>query len=327
MSAAIARRGTDRGQRLVTTCGLWLALGAVGCGGAFTSLQGPTDVSPVNGPSWLIRLGLSTDTSSLGLMGGTRAALETGRREPLPSLPSSPDRIADRFWRVFRSSRPSEDSNTPFVLAGADLYRLSCQSCHGPDGLGSPPEINSLLDPVQGTSMALLEQRLKERNRPVDDAFVKEVVAGAEHDLRQRLAEGGKKMAPFKHLRKDETQALIDYLKTLAAVPEASRIHPFVTEPAVRVGEQLVKGTCHICHDATGPRRDRMAIMMGAAVPSLASLATDYSMEEIVAKVRRGSSRMMTRRKRSAKMPVFPYLTVEELAASVVYLAAYPPKP
>jgi len=257
-------------------------------------------------------------------MGGTRAALQTDRREAMPSVPSKAAGIAERFRLLFR---PSGDANPTFVVAGTDLYRLSCQSCHGPDGLGSPPEINSLLDPIQGTSKALLAQRLKDRNRPVDDQFVKEIVTGAEHDLLQRLAEGGKKMAPFKHLRKDETQVLVDYLKRLAAVPEASQTEALVSEPAVRVGEHLVKGTCHVCHDATGPRRDRMAIMMGGAIPSLDSLAIDYSMEEIVAKVRRGSSRMIMRRKKSAKMPVFSYLTAEEVGAGVAYLAAYPPRP
>jgi mono/diheme cytochrome c family protein len=308
-------------------CVLWLALGAGGCGGVSAPLPGPTEVSPVSGPSWLTRLRLSSDTSSLGLMGGTRAALETGRREAMPSLPSGANRLADRFRHLFRPLRPWENFGTPFALAGADLYRLSCQSCHGPDGLGSPPEINSLVGPVQGTSTALFVQRLKDKGRSVDDAFAKEVTAGAEHDLLQRLAQGGTKMPPFTRLREDETRMLVDYLKTLAAVPEAPRTNPLATEAVVRVGEHLVKGTCHICHDATGPRRDRMAIMMGVAVPSLASLATDYSMDEIIAKVRRGSSRMLMRRKGTAKMPVLPYLTAEEVAASVVYLAAYSPNP
>ena len=34
----------------------------------------------------------------------------------------------------------SEDLNRPFILAGSDLYRLDCESCHQPDGRGQPGE-------------------------------------------------------------------------------------------------------------------------------------------------------------------------------------------
>lgn len=243
----------------------------------------------------------------------------------MPVMPSRGDRLATfilHFLSGFRVDRRA-DLGEPFVLAGADLYRLNCQSCHGPDGLGWPPEVNSLLGPVQGTSATILTQRLREKGRPVDDAFVKELAKESESDLRRRLAEGGDKMPAFKRLRGDEIAALVGYLKKLAAVPEAPSASGLVVEPVARLGEHLVKGTCHLCHDATGPEKGRMAVMTGA-VPPLASFVTDYSLERVIAKVRRGSSPKM---RRQPKMPLYPYLTAEEIAAAMVYLDAYPPQP
>jgi hypothetical protein len=42
--------------------------------------------------------------------------------------------------------------------SGADLYRLNCQSCHGAEGTGSPPEIKSVLGLVQGSPLELVRQ-------------------------------------------------------------------------------------------------------------------------------------------------------------------------
>jgi hypothetical protein len=69
-----------------------------------------------------------------------------------------------------------------------------------------------------------------------------------------------------------------------------------------------------------------MAVMMGAAPAFLASFATDYSVEHVIVKVRRGPFRMMMRMGQR-RMPPFPYLTAEEIAAAMVYLAEYPPQP
>lgn len=313
---------------LLLLCAAPVLLGTPGCtrGSDLTSI-GVARVSPVSGPSSLKRLGRSIDESTLGRLGGQVAPLDTARREPMPVMPSRGDRLANVILRLVSPSRADRgaESGEPFVLAGADLYRLNCQSCHGPDGLGSPPEVNSLLGPVQGTSAALLTQRLKEKGRPVDDGFVKELASGGENDLRQRLADGGEKMPAFKRLRADEIQALIGYLKKLAAVPEAPSASRLVEEPPARVGEHLVKGTCHICHDATGPGSGRMAVMMGAAPSSLASFVTDYSVGRVVVSVRRGSFGMMKMGQR--KMPPFPYLTAEEIAAGMIYLNSYPPEP
>ncbi|MGE5246302.1 MAG: c-type cytochrome [Betaproteobacteria bacterium] len=266
-------------------------------------------MKPVSGPSRLNQLGLSMDRSALGQVGGTGSAPDTGRHEPTSIV-----------------GRDFQPPGRTFSLAGADLYRLNCQACHGPDGRGSPPEITSLLDPVRGASAELLTRRLEARGRAVDRAFVKSIVAGAERDLLQRLAQGGKEMPPFGWLRDDERAAIIGYLMRLARVPEARPEGPLVAEPSVRVGELLVKGTCHICHDAGGPRRDRMAVMMSGAIPALSTVVADYSLGQIVEKVRTGQSGMMMMMRQS-RMPAFPYITPEEAAAAVAYLTVVPPQP
>ena len=103
--------------------------------------------------------------------------------------------------------------NRPFRLAGSDLYRLNCRACHGPDGAGAPPGIPSYLDAVRGSSPTLIRKRLEARGTPVSDAFVAELAAGGEKDLRDRLLHGGKQMPAFPHLAGPEVDALIHYLK------------------------------------------------------------------------------------------------------------------
>jgi mono/diheme cytochrome c family protein len=295
---------------LLAACSAAFAAAIMACGHA--PLDASSDITPVSGPSWIGRLGLSLDRTALGQVGGTTPAPETGRREPRD--------LSGFFGR---------SSTSPFLLAGADLYRLNCRACHGPDGLGSPPEITSLLDPVRGTSAELLTRRLEAGGRPVDEAFIKSVTAGAEHDLLKRLAEGGKEMPPFGRLRDDERAALVGYLKQLAGVPEAPRRSRLVRDSPPRVGEQLVNGTCHICHDASGPSAGRMATMMGGATPPLSSFTADYSVQEVVEKVLAGrSARMMPMMMAHAsRMPRFPYLTPQEVEAALLFLDDVPPRP
>jgi len=57
----------------------------------------------------------------------------------------------------------------------------------------------------------------------------------------------------------------------MARVPGAERQQRDITEPAARVGELIVKGTCHICHDATGPD-SRPTTVLSDVIPSLASI-------------------------------------------------------
>ena len=260
-------------------------------------------VSLVSGPSWLKHLGLTQPQTRLGQMGGTESIPASARREP--------------------DFGPSGTSR-PFVLAGADLYRLNCRSCHGADGKGSPPEINSLIGPVQAASVTAFEERMKARGTEISDEMARELAAEAKKGLRDRLQNGGKTMPAFKHLRSDEVEALLGYLDKLAGVPAGRNANLLVTESAARVGEQVVKGTCHICHDATGPGGGHMAMMRGI-VPSLASLPQENSLGAFVRQVQNGSSRMMMMMARP-RMPRFPYLTDQEIAAAYVYLADYPPE-
>jgi mono/diheme cytochrome c family protein len=259
-----------------------------------------SQVTAVRGPSVLSRFGLSVDTTRFGQLGGTMPPPATSRQEPMPAQ--------------------------LFAFTGADLYRVSCQSCHGPDGNGAPPEVNSLIGPVQGTSAALLTERMRRGSHPVDPSFLQSMAAGAEHDLRQRLREGGKKMPSFAHLTDRDVDALIADLQRMVGIPEAARSERQLTLATARVGELVVKGTCHICHDATGP--GRQAMMMQRVIPSLASMPEEESVDQLVAKVRQGIAppMMMMMRARPSQMPKLPYLTGQELAAAMLYIKEYPPQ-
>lgn len=109
------------------------------------------------------------------------------------------------------------------------------------------------------------------RGLEVDDEQVAELAAQASAILRSRLREGGERMPPFPHLEGDEVEALIGHLEELAGVPPTRRSGMLVRQSAARVGEHVVRGTCHVCHDAAGPGGGHMAMMRGV-IPSLASL-------------------------------------------------------
>jgi mono/diheme cytochrome c family protein len=286
-------------------------------------------VTPVSGKSWLQHLGLSLDQTRMGRMGGASSPSSSARREPMPQVGRSSSGPLGVLLRRFYAVLPDEGKavkalNEPFVLGGADLYRLNCQSCHGPDGAGSPPEINSLIGPVQGTSPTLIRRRMKERGHPIDEAFARQLAAEGDKPLRERLVNGGEKMPAFKHLEGKEVDALLGYLKSLAGVPEERNADLRVTQSVARVGEHLVKGTCHLCHDATGPGSGHRMMMQGI-IPSLASFPEQKSPSDVSHKVLQGDSGMMGMRG-GGRMPVFPYLTEEEVAAAYVYLASYPPR-
>jgi mono/diheme cytochrome c family protein len=209
--------------------------------------------------------------------------------------------------------------NEKILMMGSDLYRWNCQACHGPDGKGATPEINSLLGPVQGTSPALTRKRMEARGIDPDDDMVKQVSELAEASLRDRLQHGGKSMPSFEYLRGDEVEALVGYLEKLAAVPPTKRDGLLVPESATRVGGHIVKGTCHICHDATGPGGGHMAMAQGI-IPSLGSIPRDHSLSGVVHQVQYGSSGMM-KMVGAEVMPAYPYFTQEEIAAA--YLVGY----
>lgn len=265
-------------------------------------------ITPVEGPSWLKHLGLSRQKTAMGQMSNTGV-----RRSPAGSS----------AWGL--SSFP-ETLTRPFTITGADLYRIDCQSCHGIGGAGAPPEIRSLVDAVRATSPALVREQLAKRGVKLDQELIRQMTSQAEASLLERLSKGGKEMPPFRHLQGSEVRALLAYLRTLAGIPGASDRQVQLTEPAVRVGEHLVKGTCFICHDATGPGRDAMAASPGVLVPSLASFLDQEPVNVVVHKVREGAPAPGLPGLRG-EMPVYSYLTAEEVSAAYIYLMTYPPRP
>jgi mono/diheme cytochrome c family protein len=287
-------------------------------------------VTPVEGPSWIRHLGIDLQSTALGQMGGEEPAPASQRKEPALGKAEEKGSLSatiDRILSLFRSGgrQTSGLMDEKFILTGEDLYRLNCQSCHGPGGVGLPPEIKSLLGPVEGTSPDLIQDRMKKLGRPIDEKLARELASSAEASIRQRLNQGGEKMPPFRHLRGDEVDALISYLKVLAGVSVSGQKAMLVTESVARVGEHVVKGTCHTCHDATGPGAGHMAMMTGV-IPSLASFPEQNSMQEIVRQVQMGSSSMMGMMG-GASMPPLPYITEKEVDAAYLYLVEYPPRP
>ena len=213
------------------------------------------------------------------------------------------------------------------TLTGADLYRYSCQPCHKADGVGLPPVIPSLIGPVRATSPAGFKAQMKARGYDMDEATIRELTSQSERALRERLSRGGDKMPMFDHLESDEVDALLAYLKLLAGVPGLESRPIRISEPALRVGEHVVKGTCRICHDATGPGRDESVeiAMMRGVIPSLSSLLEQRTRAEVIRKVQLGLAQplpFMTH----GRMPVLDYLTADELGAVYEYLSDYTPR-
>lgn len=265
------------------------------------------EVTPVEGPSTLRHLKLTIEHSSMGW---------GGQWSPPPSLVPSPQRRTD-----------SPDRRV-FELSGFDLYRISCRACHRPDGLGSPPEVNSLIGPVQAASFQWMMQRMKAQGRPADPAFIRQLTSGTEADLQKRLKVGGHNMPSFDHLSGEEIDVLRPYLDQMAGVPGAERRQPVITEPGARVGELIIKGTCHICHDATGPSNTPPTTVLNDVIPALASMPHQKTFYQFVQKVQKGAliplsaGGVLSR----GRMPVFNYLSEAEIASAYSYLTTYPPK-
>ena len=264
-------------------------------------------VTPTEGPSTLHHLGLTIERSSMGW---------TGQWAPAPSaVPPEPASLSH-----------SESLIAPIVLDGADLYRVSCRACHKADGSGSPPEIHSLIGPVQSASVEWMTERMQAAGRSVEPAFIRQLTSETEADLRKRFKAGGHNMPAFGHLTDAEIEVLRPYLDELAKVPR-ERPKRRITEPPLRVGELIVKGTCHICHDATGPGGNPSAFFTGA-IPSLASIPLQKTIYQFVEKVRQGTPIKLgaTEVPSRGRMPVFSYFTDREAASAYLYLVAYPPR-
>jgi mono/diheme cytochrome c family protein len=291
-------------------------------GGGLSNEQGapPTKtrepvVTPVAGPSWLNRLGLRYGESTLG-----RSAATYG---PPPTPPT---------YGPPQTQRPSQPTAVPLavghpvVLNGADLYRLNCQSCHRAEGTGSPPEIKSVLGPVQGSSLELVRRHLQQEGTAAPRSAARAQATRARADLYQRIQKGGQRMPAFAHLQEADINALYAYLTQLAGAPDAPPQSRQTTSWA-RLGEHVVKGTCHICHDAVGPRPSRQALMQGT-IPPFTMLLEDKPVVDFVTKVRSGApvtSWDPTFHYRG-RMPVFPYLQDLEVAAAYMFLVEYPPQ-
>jgi mono/diheme cytochrome c family protein len=264
-------------------------------------------VTAVAGPSWLNRLGLTYRDSSLGRGSATYGPPPT----PRPS----------------ESSEVKLPIGGPVAMTGADLYRLNCQACHGVEGMGTPPEIKSVLGLVQGSSLALVRENLRLKGTPATRSAAQAEAARAKSDLYRRIQKGGERMPPLAHLQDDDITVLYAYLTQLAGSPDASA-QQRRTLAWPRLGEHVVKGTCHICHDAVGPRPSGEALLLQGTIPPLTTLLEDKAVAAFVRKVRNGAP-VMTRDPvfhYRGRMPVFSYLREVEVAAAYMFLADYPPE-
>lgn len=263
-------------------------------------------VTPTPGESWINHLHRSFGDTSMG---------KTGRLGPPPS------RAGEEQVRGL-GMLPSP-SNT-VALNGSDLYRLNCRACHGESGLGTPPEIYSLIDPVRGMSAPLLIQTMKAKGMVISSAEAAKLAKQSQDGFLQRLHNGGRDMPAFPQLNDGEIRALIEYLKHLSAVPGARQLT--VREPPVRVGELIVKSTCHICHDATGPNPTPKQLEAGA-IPPLETLTARTDQSQFIRKVTSGAPIIMGTPPMPyrGRMPVFYYLSSDEVADAYLYLTNYPP--
>lgn len=271
-------------------------------------------VTPVQGESWLNHLHRPLNESSMG------------RTQQLGPVPPAPGQQTPH-WQLNLSS----DFTSPTVtLHGSDLYRLKCQGCHNQSGVGAPPEINSIIDPVRATSAATISARMKAAGREADKAMVAELAKQSYVLLMQRLHEGGKDMPP-PNLTESEVRSVFAYLEQLSGVVGAEKKQVELRESRLRVGENIVKSTCHICHGASGPNPTPRDIMDGT-IPPLSSLTTRVNLSEFVRKVTFGAPILMGGPPSSyqdyyrGRMPVFGYLTEDEAAAAYLYLSLYPPR-
>jgi len=213
------------------------------------------------------------------------------------------------------------------TLHGSDLFRLNCRGCHGEQGLGAPPEINSITGPVQATSPATTMDRMKKAGRDLSRSDANAIAKDSKALLRQRLHLGGQHMPP-PTLSEPEIRSLVPYLEQLSEVRGAGNNQLSVRESAYRVGEHIVKSTCHVCHSAVGPNPTPSEMLEGA-IPPLSTLTTRVTLPEFVRKVTNGSPIIegTPPTPYRGRMPVYPYLTQDEAAAAYEYLILYPPQP
>ena len=263
-------------------------------------------VTPVTGSSWLNRKGIKYRDTSLG-----RGA---GRYGPGPNEPA-PERKS--------LALPLERS---VQLTGADLYRLNCQACHRAEGTGVLPDVRSVLPLVQGSSFEAMRRKLRLDGTAGASAEARRQATQAKRDLYARIQHGGQKMPPREHLQESDLDMLYAYLTELAGTPDARPLAA-KTVSLERLGENVVKGTCHICHDAVGPSPTEAALLNGA-IPSFTTILASKNVVDFITKVRSGAPTTMgdIRFHYRGRMPVFYYLKDHEVAAAYVFLSTFPPQ-
>jgi hypothetical protein len=268
-------------------------------------------VTPVEGKSWLERLHRPFNSTSMGQSSGVHG----------PAAPM-PNEWPLRQPAMTLSNKFTGQSTT---LHGADLYRLNC---HGATGTGSPPEINSVIDPVRATSAKMYMERMKKVGMDVSLKDATALAKTARTTLITRLQRGGTDMpSPNPDMTNAEVRSLYAYLRQLAGIPGAGQEQVAVVEPPLRVGEHIVKSTCHICHGSVGHNPSPQELMEGQ-IPPLSTLTSRLSFNEFVLKVMAGTPVLegTLAIPVRGRMPVFTYLTPDEAADAYLYLSRYPPR-
>ncbi len=294
------------GRGYLTTIALWFVMASNLLGQPVQKSE--VQATAVTGESWLSHLHRSFNETSMG---------KTGRLGPPESGPVSQG--------ASLLSVVSLDSSERMVtLCGSDLYRLNCRGCHGESGLGAPPEINSLINPVRASSPLAVMERMKKVGMAMSRTEVNNLAKQSRDAVLERLHRGGQDMPAFPHLSEAEITSLMAYLMQLADVPGDKQIA--VRTAQVRVGEHIVKSTCHVCHGADGPNPTPQQILDGQ-IPPLSTLTSRVSRDLFVRKVTRGAPVVMgtLRLTYRGRMPIFYYLSEEEAADVYLYLTLFPP--
>jgi mono/diheme cytochrome c family protein len=270
--------------------------------------------TPVTGLSWLHRVGPFLSDTAMG---------KTGAYGPSPHNQANSTPAVSSSAEITDPALP----RGTIAVTGADLYRFECQGCHRTDGRGMPPEINSMINPVRATSPQLIRKHMEEVGAPMSSRAARELANQSQTALVNRIEHGGVRMPGFSNLNPVEIEALVAYINQLAGVPGAEKWQLRLNEPSVRVGEHLVKATCHICHDAAGPKPTPEQMMQGA-IPPLSTLPRSKSLQEFVQKVTAGAPATMgvLELPYRGRMPVFYYIRPDEAAAAYFYFSMYPPE-
>jgi mono/diheme cytochrome c family protein len=268
-------------------------------------------VTAVKGESWISHLHKRFSDTSMG------KTWHSGPAVPMPGEKST----------VWQQRLSLDFAARTMTFHGSDVYRLNCRGCHAESGHGAPPEINSVIDPVRATSAEVIMARMKKAGMDMSRANAMLLAKQSNTALLDRFHKGGQDMPPFPQLSEPEIRSLLAYLRQLAGVPGAEREQVAIKEAPFHVGEQIVKSTCHICHNATGPNPSPQQIMDGA-IPPLSTLTSRTGMPEFVRKVTAGNPIIMGADSMPfrGRMPVFDYLSEDEVANAYLYLTLYPPQ-